>query len=64
MPIKTTRYRYRVDLQIKSTNKKEVIEELETLLELVKSKDNNSCGFGGDSGSCYSDCNLTKRANR
>jgi hypothetical protein len=53
------RYRYKLDLQIKSTNKKEMIVELVTLIAAIQH--GGSFGFGGDSGTCYADGKLTTR---
>jgi hypothetical protein len=58
---KTPNYRYNVKVKIKSTNKKEVIEELEALIMLIKLPDTVSCGFGGDSGTCFADGEIKAR---
>jgi hypothetical protein len=52
-------HRYFLDLKIKSTNKAELIEELETLLEHVKKPNTFGMAFFGDSGTCFVDGDLT-----
>lgn len=57
---KQPNYRYKVKLIVKSTNKKEIIEEVEALLFVLKESP-VSCVFGGDSGTCYAEGDITVR---
>jgi hypothetical protein len=56
---KSPRYRYTLDVKIKSTNKKELMQELNYILFLAET--DSGASFGGDSGTCYVDGTLKTR---